>query len=262
MTVTAEFDAGPSKSLAKHLAALPTYAPHRELFWYDWGPVFYRGRLDRSARLLCIASDPGPTERIACRTLVGDAGQRVQGFLTKLGLTRSYVLVNAFAYALLPSKAQKATPMLSEPDHLAWRNALLDKITGPKLQAVVAFGAQAQAAAALWDDRPDVPLLEVPHPSSRDAKRLLSEWHDAVESLRAVVTPDDDGDHSAPNYGPSFRESDYAPVPRRDLPFGLPAWFGDDHLGRTSKPRRNNTVERPGSDLRHTLLWHAPPDQP
>ena len=114
-----EFDAGPSKAIANHLAALPSYAPHRNLFWYDWGPVFYRGRLDKSARLLCIASDPGPTERIACRTLVGDAGQRVQGFLTKLGLTSSYSLVNAFAYALLPSKAQRATPILSETNHLA-----------------------------------------------------------------------------------------------------------------------------------------------
>ena len=262
MTVSADFDAGPSRTLTKHVAALPSYAAHRDLFWYDWGPVFYRGRLDRSARLLCIASDPGPTERVACRTLVGDAGQRVQGFLTKLGLTRSYVLVNAFAYALLPSKAQSATPMLKEPAHRTWRNTLLGTVVGPQLQAVVAFGAQAQAAAALWDDRPDVPLLELPHPSSRDAKRLVTEWHAGVETLRAVVTPDDDGDHSAANYGATFTEADYAPVPQRDLPFGLPEWFGDDHVGRTSRPRRNNTVERPGTDLRHTLLWHAPPDQP
>ena len=62
--------------------------------------------------MLCIASDPGPTERIAGRTLVGDAGQRVQGFLTKLGLTRSYALVNAFAYALLPSRRCRRDPIL------------------------------------------------------------------------------------------------------------------------------------------------------
>ena len=258
----AEFDPGPNRTLAKHLAAVPSYAAHRDLFWYDWGPVFYRGRLDRSARLLCIASDPGPTERIACRTLVGDAGQRVQGLLTKLGLTRSYTLVNAFSYALLPSRAQRATAMLSEPDHLAWRNDLLGRLVGPQLQAVVAFGAQAQAAAALWDARPDVPLLQVPHPSSRDAKRLVTEWHAAVETLRAIVTPDSDGDATVPNYGATFSETDYSPIPRRDLPFGLPAWVGDDHLGRTSRPRRNNCAERPGTDLLHTLVWHAPPDQP
>jgi hypothetical protein len=258
----AEFDSGPSKAIANHLAALPSYAPHRGLFWYDWGPVFYRGRLDKSARLLCIASDPGPTERIACRTLVGDAGQRVQGFLTKLGLTSGYSLVNAFAYALLPSKAQRATPMLSEPAHLAWRNALLDKITGPSLQAVVAFGAQARAAVRLWDAAPDVPILEIPHPSSRDAKALVDAWHAAIIQLRGIVTPDADGDATGPNYGPKFTEADYARIPPRDLPFGLPDWVGDDSWGRKARPKHNNSVERPGSDLLHTLNWHAPPKQP
>ena len=85
------FDPGPPPEVADHFEKAPSYAAYRDLFWYAWGPIFYRGRLDRSARLLCIASDPGPTERIAGRTLVGDAGQRVQGFLSKLGLTRSYV---------------------------------------------------------------------------------------------------------------------------------------------------------------------------
>jgi uracil-DNA glycosylase len=99
-----EFDRGPSKALAQHLADAPGYtAAQRKLFWYDWGPVFYRGRVSGTARLLGIASDPGPTERVACRTLVGDAGQRVQGFLSKLGLTRSYVLVNAHPLALHPA---------------------------------------------------------------------------------------------------------------------------------------------------------------
>jgi uracil-DNA glycosylase len=128
-----EFDGGPPMAVARHFAQLPSYAEYRTMFWHDWGPIFYRGRLNRSGRLLAVASDPGPTERIAGRTLVGDAGQRVQGFLTKLGLTSSYTLVNAYAFALLPSHAQDAIPLLSEPDQLQWRNTLLELITGPKL---------------------------------------------------------------------------------------------------------------------------------
>jgi uracil-DNA glycosylase len=257
-----EFDPGPPPALAEHLAALPSYAAHRDLFWYDWGPVFYRGRLDGSARLLGIASDPGPTERIACRTLVGDAGQRVQGFLGKLGLTRGYALVNAFAYALLPSRAQQATPMLAEPAHRQWRNALLDQIAGPGLAAIVAFGAQARRAVELWDTRPPVPVLAIPHPSSRDETRLLDEWRAAVTRLRGTLTPDPDGDPTGPNYGAAFVESDYARIPHRDLPFGLPGWFGDDAWGRAAVPRHNNAVQRPSTDLAHTLVWQAPPDQP
>ena len=126
-----EYDPGPPPQVADHLDKVPSYAAHQDLFWYDWGPIFYRGRLDRSAKLLCIASDPGPTERIAGRTLVGDAGQRVQGFLSKLGLTRSYVCVNAYAYALLPSRSMSAIPILSEPEQQSWRNELLSMIVGP-----------------------------------------------------------------------------------------------------------------------------------
>jgi hypothetical protein len=45
-----EFDRGPSKALAQHLADAPGYtAAQRKLFWYDWGPVFYRGRVSGTA---------------------------------------------------------------------------------------------------------------------------------------------------------------------------------------------------------------------
>ena len=35
----ATYDPGPPASVARHFAALPSFAAHRELFWYDWGPV-------------------------------------------------------------------------------------------------------------------------------------------------------------------------------------------------------------------------------
>src|SRR4051794_28430864 len=187
-----DFDPGPPSALAQHFEDVPSYSSKRDCFWYDWGPVFYRGRLDGSARFLGIASDPGPTERVAGRTLVGDAGQRVQGFLTKLGLTRGYTCLNAYAYALLPSRAQSAIPILSEPNQRTWRNALFDLVSGPSLQAVVAFGQQARIAVEQWDTRPDVLVKQVPHPSSRDAKRLIDEWRAAIVDLRATVTPDPD----------------------------------------------------------------------
>lgn len=261
--VSSEYDRGPAKRLAEHMAAFPGYGrEERRLYWYDWGPVFYRGRLDGSARVLGIASDPGPTERIACRTLVGDAGQRVQGFLHKLGLTRSYILVNAHPYALHPTRAEGALAILARPDQRTWRNRFYELVVGADLEAIVAFGRQAGEALRLWSPRPAVPALELPHPSSRDRAELLDRWRLAVDDLRRVVTPDPDGDPALPNYGRRFRESDYAPIPKRDLPFGLPAWFGDDAWGRLDSPRHNNSVERPRRDPRHRLLWRAPRDQP
>jgi hypothetical protein len=120
--VMTEFDPGPPPEIAEIFARVPDYAPFKEHFWYDWGPVFYRGRLDGSARVLCVASDPGPTERVAMRTLVGDAGQRVQGFLAKIGLSRSYLCLNAFALALHPSSFWEGPEILRDEDQMEWRN--------------------------------------------------------------------------------------------------------------------------------------------
>lgn len=258
------FDPGPPEELAEHLATLPEYAPeHRLLFWYDWGPVFYRGRLDRSARFLGIASDPGPTERVVGRTLVGDAGQRVQGFLRKVGLTRSYVLVNAFAYAVHPSASSKARALLADPAHLAWRNHLYDALVGPDLQVIVAFGENAQAALHQWQTAPpQVPTFEVPHPSAHDTADLLAKWRAAIPGIRQVVTPDPDGDNTEASYGDQLAESDYARIPPADLPFGLPDWVGDDGWGRAAAPPHHNCVNRPSGDPEHTLVWQAPVGDP
>ena len=253
-----EFDSGPTASFARIFGAVPDYSPFKEHFWFDWGPVFYRGRLNGTARLLCIASDPGPTERIACRTLVGDAGQRVQGFLTKLGLTQSYLCLNAFAYALFPSHGGSAPAILQDPAQLAWRNGLFDRAKRSNVQALVAFGQNAQNAVDLWPGSATLPVFKVPHPSSHDAQGLVDAWRAAIPELRAVVTPDPDGDPTVPNYGPTFTEDDYAPIPKADLPFGLPAWFGDDRWGRTGTPRHSNSVSRPSPDDHHTLIWIAP----
>jgi hypothetical protein len=203
------FDNGPPAALANHFAQLPDIPEQfREFFWYDWGPVFYRGRLTGNARFLGIASDPGPTERVVGRTLVGDAGQRVQGFLDKIGLTRSYVLVNAYPVAVHPSDGSSAKPVLSDKDQLKWRNRFYDMVIGEELQAIVAFGGNAVAALDLWTGKPDVLTLEVPHPSSHVESVLLEKWREAIPKLRAVVTPDDDGNASGPNYGDTFEEAD------------------------------------------------------
>ena len=252
-----EFDHGPSAQFAQLFDHVPD-PPVRGDFWFDWGPVFYRGRLDGSARVLCLASDPGPTERIAGRTLVGNAGQRVQGLLAKLGLTRSYLCLNAWAYAVHPSRAQAEMARLDEAAQRGWRNRLYDEATGSELEAIIAFGEMAQEALDQWWARPDVALCEVPHPSSRDATRLLDEWRAAVGRLREIVTPDPDGDNTGANYGTRFTEGDYAAIPRRDLPFGTPAFVGDDAWVRAGSGGAQNSVERPSPDDGHTLIWRAP----
>ena len=253
-----EFDPGPPPDFAEIFSRVPDYSHYKDYFWYDWGPVFYRGRLDGSARLLCVASDPGPTERIAMRTLVGDAGQLTQGFLARSGLTRSYLCLNAFAYALIPSEGSKGAKILGDPVHKAWQNELFTSAKGPNLQAVVAFGQYARKAVEQWDGSSNIPVFYVPHPSSRDTKKLLDSWRETLESLRKIITPDEDADPLLPAYGAEIDEKAYARIPRRDLPFGVPEWLGDDSWGRKARPEHRNCVSRPDPDDRHTLIWIAP----
>ena len=101
-----------------------------------------------------------------------------------------------------------------------------------------------------------MPVKRVPHPSSRDPDKLLNAWRAAVEDLRGVVTPDPDGDNTGPNYGAKFKEADHAAIPRRDLPFGVPAFLGDDSSVRQHGGQ--SAVSRPVPDDGHTLIWHAP----
>src|SRR3954462_1018142 len=104
-------------------------------FRIEWGPVFHRGRLDGSARVLVIGQDPAQHETIARRILVGEAGHRLQGFLAKLGIDRSYVLINTFLYSVYGQgggNKHKADKQIA-----AYRNRWLKAILAPgKIDAV------------------------------------------------------------------------------------------------------------------------------
>jgi hypothetical protein len=273
----AQSDPGPSGAMKTFLATVPDYQAavgDTSTFWYAFGPVLYRGRLDGSARVLGIASDPGPTECLPFvrRTLVGDSGQKTQGFLSKLGLTRSYVLVNAFAVALHPSKAAKGRQLLQTNAPLkAWRNAFYDQLlAGQHLQAIVAFGDNAQLAYDVWAaSNPAVahlPVLKIAHPAAVDRTgsgndAALKGWVQAVTTLRGVVSPDPDGNPGTPNFGSYFTEADYVRVPRWDLPAVSPLYVGDDSWGRAANPRHNNCCDRPTPDDGKSLVLKPPQGQ-
>jgi len=76
-------------------------------FRVEWGPIFHRGRLDGSARVVVIGQDPAQHETVIRRVLVGEAGRRLQGFLAKLGITQSYAIVNTFLYSVYVLRESK-----------------------------------------------------------------------------------------------------------------------------------------------------------
>src|SRR3712207_9549225 len=103
----AEFDPGygdkPFRELVEAAPGADVYPP--DAFRLEWGPVFHRGRLDGSARVLVIGQDPAAHEAIVRRILVGEAGQRVQAFLARPGVVRSFVILNALLYSVLGARS-------------------------------------------------------------------------------------------------------------------------------------------------------------
>ncbi len=232
-----DWDPGPPPAFAAHFAARPSYAPWKDRFRLAWGPVFYRGRLDGTARVLGIGQDPATDEDVARRILVGSAGQRVQGFLRKLGLTASYVLVNTFLYGLRGQVDAQARQIAASAEITTWRNTLLNMLATPQVEAVLAFGAGAHAAVDLWPGAGQYFVARLAHPSARDEAALLQNWNEWLPQLRQRVTPDPTGTPSDQPYGTNFTPADIAPIPRGDLPFGMPAWMGSGDTATRAKKK-------------------------
>lgn len=237
-----EFDDG---CVDEAFATLMREAPGAEVypardFRLEWGPVFHRGRLDGSARVLVIGQDPAAHEAIARRILVGEAGQRVQAFLAHLGLHRSYVLVNAFLYSVYGQQGGQLHA--SDPAVAAYRHRWFQAIlsTAP-IEAVVAFGRLADTAWQIWRTTGgpggELPYAALPHPTQPESssggdpvklaaayRRMLARWNEGLTALHPVLT-------SADEPGPLilFDEGarpETARVPAADLPAGCPAWMG------------------------------------
>lgn len=243
------FDPGPPPEWEEFFSAAPLdyYQEHPDhRFRLEFGPVIYRGRLDGTARVLVVGQDPATNELLGHRVFVGRSGQRVQGFLKKLGITRSYVMLNAFLYSVFGQFDSELRNISLEPTILDYRNAFLDRLLEENpIQAVVSFGNGAHHAVEHWPGTAAVPTFEAMHPAARDQSALLATWNDALDDLRPIVDPDDGAQADPQPYGTAFLGEDQVAIPRFDLPFGLPEWHGVD----------GGHSERQGNDR---IVWKSP----
>ena len=281
-----EFEIGYPRRFAALLRTYPgpeTYPPAD--FRVEWGPIFHRGRLDGSARVLVLGQDPAAHESIARRILVGEAGQRVQGLLARLGIERSYVMVNTFLYSVYGQGGGERHRR--DPAIAAYRHRWLDKLAGPGVEAIVALGGLADDAYRQWRATPRgaasaavyAALRHPTYPESasaagqktkKEATRLLLEnWNTALPALRAAVTPDADGPFVP--YGERFAADDLRPIPELDLPPGTPDWMRsvdawasrraiDEAGGPGATPDAVREAKRAGIGVRvprRQRVWHG-----
>jgi uracil-DNA glycosylase len=255
-----EWDQGPPNAIRDIFGQAPLndYKARPQKFRLPWGPIYYRGRTDGSARVLVIGQDPAATENVTRRILSGDAGKRVQGYLTKLGITRSYVMVNSVLYSIFGQFDDAMESFMDLPAVRAWRNRLLDALTGPQTQAVLAFGRAARHAVEKWPGAASFMsqgrVFFLVHPTARPAAVVRTNWNASLNAIAAKVAPDSDGARNLTPYsGSSFKPADLARIPLFDFGFGAPAWLGD---GDTAT-RLNGTSIPAVAQNNPTILWFA-----
>jgi hypothetical protein len=187
-----------------------------------------------------IGQDPATHESICRRILVGEAGQRLQGLLAKLGITRSYVLINTFLYSVYGQGA--GTRHVDDAGIVAYRNLWLNAVVANNdIQAIVALGQLADRSFQAWKAMPEganyqAAYAAISHPTYPESasrsgsitkaeafRRLCISWNGALSAFDGHITQDELTPVVA--YGDTIDKADLTPIPEFDLPPGLPPWM-------------------------------------
>ncbi|HTM20936.1 MAG TPA: hypothetical protein VL172_10520 [Kofleriaceae bacterium] len=232
---------------------IPEYELTAEKFRYHMGPVFYRGRLDGSARVLVVGQDAATDEAMVHRAFIGGTGQKVQGFLDQIGITRSYLCLNTFTYSIYGQYNQFAEELATAGPIADHRAEMFEYAYGSSdIRLILSFGAGAHKSVQLW--------LDAMHGGKLPAKTLwVKMLHPGMAAFAYDPTmPDGPGDPeitkkvmdsfaygwdrvwrkraSSASWLPpdsdglKYRKTKYYyanfAIPYRDLPYGAPAELG------------------------------------
>ncbi len=267
-----EFDRGPAKNSGwpELFAQTPNYRGvghavlNREVFRWHFGPMFYRGRLDGSARVLIIGQEGAQDESLSHRSFTGGTGGRMQHFLRHIGLDRSYLFLNTFVYPIFGEYPADLRSLAQNPVSpiVEHRHRIFDKVLqSSDVRLVVAVGGAAKESVKTWieahggDADPaalhladggtlpgTMKLLGVKHPGGATAGNLAAIKADFVRAANQVATwvgadsswlPPDAG--MARDLAQPFRYSSAA-IPHRDFPFGFTPRLGN---GGTASNRKD-----------------------
>jgi hypothetical protein len=117
-----EHDPGPpaTSGWGELFAATPNYRGlgravlGKEAFRWQHGPMFFRGRLDGSARVVLVGQEGAQDESLSHRSFTGGTGARMQHFLRHLGLDRSYLFLNSFVYPIFGQYTTALRPLAQD----------------------------------------------------------------------------------------------------------------------------------------------------
>ncbi len=234
------YDPGPPPFWADKFAALSDdyFINHSsQRFRTAFGGVLYRGRLDNTARVLVIGQDPSTDEAIARRAFVGSAGQRLQKFLNKIGITRSYTIINTFSYSIKGQFNNEMKNISLEPPLKIFREDLMNTIIDKNpIQAVLSFGAGARHAVENWNNTENIPVFNLVHPTAPENITHPS-WNAQWASLANAIEPDDPAMVDLSPYSGGWdKDLHLTNIPRYDLPYDIPFWHGTNGTNSRRDP--------------------------
>jgi uracil-DNA glycosylase len=156
-----EYDPGPpgSSGWAELFAETPNYRGlgravlGREAFRWHHGPMFFRGRLDGTARVLVVGQEGAQDESLSHRSFTGGTGARMQYLLRFLGLDHSYLFVNSFVYPIFGQYTPDLRPLAQDPRSpiVVHRNQIFDKaVIAGDVRLVIAVGRAAKESVTTW----------------------------------------------------------------------------------------------------------------
>jgi uracil-DNA glycosylase len=268
-----EHDPGPTvaSGWAALFAETPNYRGlgqavlHREAFRWHHGPMFFRGRLDGSARVVLVGQEGAQDESLSHRSFTGGTGARMQHFLRHLGVDRSYLFLNSFVYPIFGQYTDDLRPLAQDPRSpiTQHRNRILDKaIVDGDARLVVAVGRAAKESIATWvkahggNADPEhldnatlgslptrVRLVGVVHPGSAtggSTSTIKADFQRACNLIKAWTDTDPvwlPADPGVPRNLNAAYQYKSAAIPYRDFPFGTCPRLG---RGGTSSNRTDN----------------------
>ncbi|MGH9372730.1 MAG: hypothetical protein ACRD15_14480, partial [Vicinamibacterales bacterium] len=229
----AEFDAGPGTAFERLLMG-----GEPGLAWPDFpalgvtshasfghGPV-YRGR-PAQARVLVVADQESHDDLFLFRAMTGDAGQRFQGFLRAMGITKSYAILRVLPVDTLDLPASRVRGIVDDPQIRHVYRTIIEQIAAAADSALALFvGPHARRL------RPHVLPEGLGHIDMKawHEAGALDDWKRALEDLRNLGYPRD-------LTSPTFTyDGARGQIPRIDLPYGTLRWQGSsgDRAVRTS----------------------------